>query len=43
MLPRGCRTMSNRVAHYALSAAALVKLRQTSAEHFVSALEEVQP
>ena len=32
----------NRTAHYALSAAALVKLRQISAEHVQSALEEVQ-
>src|SRR3990172_380521 len=32
----------NRVAHYALSAAALAKLRQITAEHVQSALEEVQ-
>ena len=33
----------NRTAHYALSAAALAKVRQISAEHIQSALEEVQP
>jgi general secretion pathway protein A len=33
----------NRAAHYALSAAALAKLRQISAEHIQCALEEVQP
>jgi type II secretory pathway predicted ATPase ExeA len=32
----------NRIAHYALSAAALAKARQISAEHVQSALEEVQ-
>ena len=32
----------NRLAHYALSAAALAKARQISAEHVQSALEEVQ-
>jgi general secretion pathway protein A len=32
----------NTVAHYALSAAALAKLRQISAEHVQTALEEVQ-
>ena len=32
----------NRVAHYALSAAALAKLRQVSAEHVQAALDEVQ-
>jgi len=32
----------NRVAHYALSAAALAKLRQTSIEHVQAAIEEVQ-
>jgi general secretion pathway protein A len=33
----------NRAAHYALSAAALAKVRQISAEHVACALEEVQP
>lgn len=32
----------NRAAHYALSAAALAKLRQVSSEHVQAALEEVQ-
>jgi len=32
----------NRIAHYALSAAALAKARQISAEHVQSAVEEVQ-
>ena len=32
----------NRTAHYALSAAALAKVRQISAEHVQTALEEVQ-
>ena len=32
----------NRAAHYALSAAALAKLRQVSAEHVQAALDEVQ-
>jgi general secretion pathway protein A len=32
----------NRTAHYALSAAALAKVRQISAEHVQSALDEVQ-
>jgi len=32
----------NHIAHYALSAAALTKLKQISAEHVQSALEEVQ-
>jgi general secretion pathway protein A len=32
----------NRTAHYALSAAALAKVRQISAEHVQAALEEVQ-
>ena len=32
----------NLVAHYALSAAALAKARQITAEHVQSALEEVQ-
>jgi general secretion pathway protein A len=32
----------NRVAHYALSAAALAKLRQISVEHVQASLEEVQ-
>lgn len=32
----------NRLAHYALSAAALAKARQISAEHIQSAVEEVQ-
>jgi type II secretory pathway predicted ATPase ExeA len=32
----------NLVAHYALSAAALAKLRQVSAEHVQTALDEVQ-
>ncbi|MEI7815123.1 MAG: AAA family ATPase [Coriobacteriia bacterium] len=32
----------NRVAHYALSAAALAKLRQVSADHVQTALDEVQ-
>jgi general secretion pathway protein A len=32
----------NRAAHYALSAAALAKVRQISAEHVQAALEEVQ-
>ncbi len=32
----------NRVAHYALSAAALAKARQITAEHVQSAIEEVQ-
>ncbi len=32
----------NRIAHYALSAAALAKARQISAEHVHSAIEEVQ-
>lgn len=32
----------NRIAHYALSAAALAKAKQISAEHVAAALEEVQ-
>jgi general secretion pathway protein A len=32
----------NRLAHYALSAAALAKLRQVGAEHVQCAAEEVQ-
>ena len=32
----------NRIAHYALSAAALVKARQVSAEHVQSAVDEFQ-
>ena len=32
----------NRIAHYALSAAALAKARQITAEHVQSAVEEVQ-
>jgi general secretion pathway protein A len=32
----------NRVAHYALSAAALAKLRQVSADHIQIALDEIQ-
>jgi general secretion pathway protein A len=32
----------NRVAHYALSAAALAKARQITAEHLQCAVEEVQ-
>ena len=32
----------NRAAHYALSAAALAKLRQITSEHLQAALEEVQ-
>jgi|SRR5919109_443221 type II secretory pathway predicted ATPase ExeA len=33
----------NRLAHYALSAAALAKLREVSPEHIATALDEVQP
>lgn len=33
----------NRAAHYALSAAALAKLRQVSAEHVQTALDEFRP
>jgi general secretion pathway protein A len=33
----------NRAAHYALSAAALAKVRQITAEHIQCALDEVQP
>lgn len=32
----------NRAAHYALSAAALAKLRQITSEHVQTALDEVQ-
>ena len=32
----------NRVAHYALSVAALAKAQQITAEHVQSAIEEVQ-
>ena len=35
-------TLPNRAAHYALSAAALAKLRQISIEHVQAALDEVQ-
>jgi type II secretory pathway predicted ATPase ExeA len=33
----------NRAAHYALSAAAIAKVRQVSAEHVQTALDEFRP
>ena len=40
---RGLPRKINRIAHYALSAAALDKARTVNAEHLQSAIEELQP
>ncbi len=40
--PRGLPRKINRAAHYALSAAALAKVRQISTEHIPCALDELQ-
>lgn len=40
---RGMPRQINRIAHYALSAAALAKIHQVSAEHLQQAIDEVAP
>ncbi len=40
---RGLPRQINRIAHYALSAAALAKARTVDAEHMQNALDELRP